>query len=242
MVATIIATTPVRVAANRADLSAFLERAHRMAGFPGPVRADIRIEKDGEQVDRAVLIVDPAAGKEFFAMQSAGWRALLPLSWGTGKAAISKDAKATAMGVDDPLPKTALRPFEFFPFWQTDYSTAFISDSNRMEKTITLYAPPKTPYTLFVITFDKEKIVPLAIKYYKDNMNTLVRLRRDTDHIMVGSRPRPQSIEIRDFTDNSTTVLSLVWRTLDNVPPGVTDDAAFATASVTWPAEPVAAR
>ena len=129
---------------------------------------------------------------------------------------------------------------EFFPFWETDYSTAFISDSSRLAKTITLYARDEVPYILFVITFDKAKLVPLATKYYKDQMNNLVRMRNDSDHVMVGSRPRPRKIEITDFGENRTTRLALRWRILDSVPAGVTSEAGFHNAEIEWAGETVA--
>ncbi len=229
-------------AASVSDLAAFLERAERMAEFPGAVRADITIKRDGEVVDTAVLIIDPKSKREFLALRKAGWRALVPLAWGRGKAIAKQGAPARILGVDDPLPGSDLRPMEFFPFWRTDYSTAFISDSNRLEKTITLYAPANTPYVLFVITFDKEKLVPLVTKYYRENMNNLVRLRRDSNFVMVGSRPRPQRIDITNFADHTETELELRWSVLDQVPSGLMDEARFDKIALEWPAEPVAAR
>jgi hypothetical protein len=73
-------------------------------------------------------------------------------------------------------------------------------------------------------------------------MNNLVRLRRDSEFVMVGSRPRPTQIEIRDFTENSTTVYQLTWRALDSVPAGLTQESSFDKAAIEWPTEPVAAR
>ena len=224
------------------DLSAFLERAEQMSLFPKPVRADIKITRDEKPVDAAVLIFDPTANREFFALKSSGWRALMPIGWGEGKAVTSAGKSPVTHSSDEPLGTTGLRGMEFFPFWKTDYTTAFVSDSNRTEKTVTLYAKTGLPYVLFVITFDKEKLVPLAIKYYRDNMNNLVRLRRDSDFVMVGSRPRPRHIELRDFTENTNVVYEFTWRTLDSVPEGLTKDQTFYKAQLDWPTEPIAAR
>lgn len=224
------------------DLAAFLERTEKMAAYPHPVRADIRLVH-GDFADDAVVIIDPSAKRQFLALKSSGWRALMPLDWSAGKAAdTTTGTKVATFGSDQPLPRTDLRAMDFFPFWEGDYDKAFISDTNRLEKTVTLYARPGLPYVLFVITFDKEKLVPLAMKFYKDTVNNLVRLRRDTDIVMVGARPRPRHIEIQDFAENSTTTLDLTWRTLDSVPAGLTDDAAFQKADIDWPTEPVATR
>jgi hypothetical protein len=240
LLATSLAGSPARAWAS--DLSAFLDRAEQMALFNRPVRADIKVMRDDKLIDTAVLMVDPAAKRQFLALKSTGWRALLPIGWGQGKAVPAAGKSAVSLSMDDPLPETSLRGMEFFPFWKTDYNTAFVSDSNRLEKTVTLYGREGVPYVLFVLTFDKEKLVPLAIKYYKDNMNNLVRLRRDADFVMVGSRPRPRRIEIRDFTENSTTTYDIAWQALDSVPAGVMQESSFDKAAIEWPSEPIAAR
>jgi hypothetical protein len=224
------------------DLAAFLTRAEQMATYNRPARADIKINRDDKLVDTAVLVIDPTANRQFFALKSSGWRALLPLAWGEGKVVSKTGGKAVSFGMDEPLPQTSLRPMEFFPFWKTDYNSAFVSDSNRLEKTVTLYGRGGVPYVLFVLTFDKEKLVPVSIKYYKDNMNNLVRLRRDSDFVMVGSRPRPRHIDIRDYTENSTTTYDLTWSALETVPEGLTKESSFDKAAIEWPSEPIAAR
>jgi hypothetical protein len=239
--AVVLALTGPPILAWGSDLAAFLERAERMATFSRPVRADIKITRDGKVVDTALLVIDPNTNREFVALKSSGWRALLPIGWGQGKAMTAQGSAPVAFGVDDPLPATDLRGMEFFPFWKTDYTTAFVSDSNRLEKTVTLYARD-VPYVLFVITFDKEKMVPVVIKYYKDNMNNLVRLRRDSDFVMVGSRPRPRHVEIRDFTENTATTFDITWHSLESVPPGLTEESSFHTTAIEWPNAPIASR
>ncbi len=228
--------------ANRSDLVAFLERTERMGDFQAPVRADITIHNKDGAVEEAVLIVSPQHKRQFFAFKSTGWRALMPVGWGIGKAIKAAGDKPTACGVDEPLSGTDLRAMEFFAFWHTDYSTAFISDSNRLEKTVTLYAPDETPYILFVITFDKAKLVPLATKYYKNQMSNLVRMRKDSDHVMVGSRPRPQKIEIDDYAENTKTTIELSWKVLESVPAEAMDEVKFGEAKIDWRGPSVAAR
>jgi hypothetical protein len=220
--------------ANTADLTAFLERTERMAAFTGAVRADIRISRGGTVVDEAVVVVDSKAARAFIAQKSSGWRALVPLGWNSGTAA-KPGAKPGPFAADEPIPGTDLRAIDFTPFWKGDYANAFISDANRLEKTITLYPAKQLPYVLFVVTFDKEKLVPLTSKFYRENMNNLVRLRRDSDFAMVGSRPRPRHVEIQDFAENTSTVLDISWQTLETVPAGLTDDTAFQKTEIAWP-------
>jgi hypothetical protein len=221
-------------AVARTDLDAFLERTERMSEYPMPARADITILTGDGKTEEAILIVDPASGKQFFAVKSTGYRALSPMDWTGGKAVAKAGAAAVAHGADEPFAELDLRPMEFFGYWAGDYQTAFISDDNRLEKTVTVYAKEEVPYILFVITFGKEKLVPLIAKFYKDQMNNLVRIRKDSDHVMVGSRPRPQKIVITDYTDNDETTLSLAWKSLDSAPVELFRDASFDSANIEW--------
>lgn len=214
------------------DLVAFLERTERMASYPKAVAADISIER-GESWDQAFVAVSPDAGKLFLAVHSSGWRALMPLDWNDGVAV--NDGTRKPWKADQPAPGTDLRPMEFFPFWRSNYAMAFISDENRTEKTITFYTDKVSPYQLMVITFDKTRLVPTMVKYYQGSMNTLVRLRRNSNFSMVGSRLRPQSIAFDDFQENRHSKCRLRWRILDELPPGLFSEKTFAEATIDWP-------
>ncbi len=214
------------------DLVAFLERTERMASYPKAVAADISIEH-GDSHDRAFVAVNPEAGKLFLAVRSSGWRALMPLDWNDGIAV--RDGKRKPWKADQPAPGTDLRPMEFFPFWRSNYGMAFISDENRTEKTITFYTDKVSPYELIVITFDKTRLVPTMVKYYQGAMNTLVRLRRNSDFSMVGSRLRPRSIVFDDFQENRHSKCRLRWRILDEVPADLFSENTFAEATIAWP-------
>ncbi len=220
--------------ASRADLTAFLERAGKMAEHNRAVRADMSIELPDGSRDTAVLIIAPEKDRSFIAFRSSGWRALMPLSWGQGKAVRSEGGKPETLDVDDPLSGTDLRAMEFFAFWDARIESAFISDSSRNEKTITLYTPDGVPYILFVVTFDKTQLVPVSMKYYRDEMSNLVRVRNDAGHKMVGSRPRPSSIEITDYSENTRSEIKLQWSTLDRIPDALLDEATFHSAEVDW--------
>lgn len=226
--------------ATRSDLASFLERAERMFAHNRPVRADIKIRTSDGATDDAVVIIDPEHNRQFFALKSTDWRALSPLDWNKGKAIEKTGAPLVEHGADDRLGGTDLRAMEFFVFWKTDYSKAFISDDNRLEKTVSLYATDERPYQLFVITLDKTKMIPVLSKYYKDSLRNLVRIRRDSDHVMVGSRPRPRKIVITDYTENRETTFELAWRTLESLPEGLMTDSAFHKADIDWAQDPLA--
>jgi len=226
--------------AGPSDLASFLERAERMFAHNRPVRADITIHRNDGSNDSAVLIIDPETNRQFFALKSTGWRALSPLNWTPGKAIEKAGASPVDHGADELLAGTDLRAMEFFVFWKTDYSKAFISDDSRLEKTISLYADDTLPYRLFVVTLDKTRMIPVLTKYYKDSLRNLVRIRRDSDHVMVGSRPRPQKIVITDYSENRESTFELSWHALESLPEGLMTDTAFNKAAIDWPQDSLA--
>jgi hypothetical protein len=232
--AAIAVLAPVdHASATRSDLVAFLERSERMVSHTRAVRADLTITTSDGSTSKAVAIVDPKGERVFYAAGKS-WRALAPLKWNaTGKVSTSTDAKPTSFGPDDRLGDTDLRPIDFFPFWAVaDYGSAFVSDNTRLEKTVTLYAPDENPYMLFVLTFDKEKIVPVIVKYFSGQMNNMARIRTDSDHVMVGARPRPRKIVINNYEDNISTTYKIDWKLLESIPQGLFDDSTFYTAAL----------
>lgn|GEM_PF-993596 len=211
-----------RAQAASGDLAAFLARAKRMSTLTKPVRADVTVTRADRSTDQAILIVDPRTpGSQYMSVAASGWRSLMPLAWKPGHVVRKTSAEPKSFGPDEPIAGTDLRPMDFFAPWAQDFDTAFISDESRLEKTVTLYAAPGTPYSLYVVTFDKAMIVPRVIKYYRGDFTNLVRLREDSDYTMVGSRPLPQAITIHDYTENSQTGLRLKWSVLEHVPNGL---------------------
>lgn len=177
------------------------------------VEADVTIrEADGSET-RGHVVIDPASGgTTVFEQTGLGWKSETPLAWKEGKAVTKTGAASTPIGVDDVLAGSGLRGLDFFPFWKTDYDRAFTSDENTLEQTVSLYADSGRPYSLYVITFDKAKLVPRMIKFYKDTFSNLVRIRTDKDWVMVGSRPRPTEILIKDFAGNSLRTYKFEWK------------------------------
>ena len=226
-VAALSMAVPASSPASMAELHAFLQRAERMASPTHILRAKLNIKTgDGDPV-KAVLLISPGNDPRMVIdVPAADWRALLPFGWGRGMVARG-ERRPVAMSVDEVMPGTDLRPMEFFGFWKTDYTTTFVSDENTREKTVTIYPPEGVPYELFVIAFDKARMVPLTSKYYTGSMSNLTRLRTDSNHVMVGSRPHPTHIEIRDYTENRTTTVDLGWSVLAELPDGITADASF---------------
>ncbi len=237
LLAAAVAIFATKAPANISDLTAFIQRAEKMAQLNRALRADVRVTRADGSHDTAVILADPGRGRAFVAVESDGFRALSPLDWKPGTAIAKSGAARGAHGADDPLGALGLRAADLFPAWAHDYATAFISDETTQEKTVTIYGKKEFPYILFVVTFDKERLVPTLIKYYRERLNNLVRLRKDESYVMVGARPRPQKITVTDYTDNVTTTYDIVWTEADTLPAALFDEKTFATAEVPWRAD-----
>jgi hypothetical protein len=202
--------------AHAGDLAAFLERAERMATANEKVEANVTVREADGTTRKAHLAIDPAAGGTLvFEQPDLGWKSETPLAWKEGKAVSKTGAASAAIGVDDPLGGTDLRGIDFFPFWHTDYSKALSSDENTTDQTVTLYTDAGRPYSLYVITFDKAKLVPKMIKLYRNGFSNLVRIRTDQNYVMIGSRPRPTEVLIRDFAGNTLRTYAFEWKLVD---------------------------
>ncbi len=191
------------------DLVAFLDRAEQMYTPHRIVRADIELVGEGDDARHYVLVLDPTSGQQLIYGREDGSRSVTAMAWGD---------EAENGRLDTPAPGSDLRPMEWFPFWKTDYAGAFISDENRTEKTVSLYAEDGRPYMLFVVSFDKTKLVPTLVKYYTGSLSNLIRIRTDSDHVVVGARPRPTKILVQDYSENTTREYRLTWSELDAAP------------------------
>jgi len=223
--------------ASVSDLTAFLQRAEKMAQINRALRVDVRVTRGDGSQDAALILADPARLRAFVAVRSDGFRALAPLQWKAGISVARTGATPSTLSADDPLGALGLRSTDLFPPWAHDYTTAFISDETPHEKTVTVYGKKAIPYSLFVMTFDKERLVATLTKYYRERLNNLVRLRKDESYVMIGARPRPQKITITDYVDNSTTSYDLIWSEVESLPDALFDETTFATAEVPWPGD-----
>jgi hypothetical protein len=204
---------PIARPAHAGDLAAYLERVERMNTANEKVEADVVVREADGTTRSLRLSIDPAGdGRLVLEDAASGWKSETPLAWKEGTVVRKTGDKPATIGVDEPLAGTDLRGIDFFPFWKTDYGRALTSDENVREHTISLYADKGRPYSLYVVTFDKEKMVPRMLKFYRDSFNNLVRIRTDKGWVMVGSRPRPGAMLVKDFAANTLRTYTFSWR------------------------------
>jgi hypothetical protein len=230
-----IARTPVLATID--DLEKFLRTVAETTEVTVPLRADGELDVVTPKSTRrlpAVLIVRPPADLYIELRQTATKAILLT----TGQAyVVKKDvAKAEAFAQDASLADSDFAREDLEPFRLSHYTDWRISDESGGEVTVTLY-PRASAYSLEVVTIDREKMVPVKILYYRERLNNLVKMRRDSDYVLIGRKWRPALITMENFTLRTHSTFTLHWTQNPTFPPELFDPIFLPRPSViVWPA------
>lgn len=93
----------------------------------------------------------------------------------------------------------------------------------------------ESAYVYRAYTFDKGRTIPLKVQFYAKTLNNLVKLRTDSDHVLIGKKWFPGKIEIQNFEDNSKATLTIHWSQAASVPPEILAPESFGGAApVPW--------
>ena len=101
----------------------------------------------------------------------------------------------------------------------------------------------ESAYVYRAYTFDKVKTLPMKVQFYAKTLNNLVKLRTDSEHVLVGKKWFPGRVEIQNFPENSKVVLTIKWSQAASAPPELFAPESFGGAAlVPWdaPAAPAA--
>lgn len=222
-------------AARAEDLQSFLDAATGAVLPRATVRADgelVTTSPDGSTRDRLAIVQRPN-GDVYYELHASGVRALL-LADGTARVVPGPGKRSTAFPLDAPLGTSELTAEDLRPFRAAHYSAPQIADRSADDVTV-LLTPEQSQYALQVITFDRAKKVPLVTKCYKDTINNLVKMRRDSGLTALAGTWLPGSITMENFPMRVVTTATLAWRESPEVP-ALFDPAALDRPSpLTWP-------
>ena len=220
-----VAWAPVRAETLDELLSAVAVQARA----PRPLRADVRIDRDGVAAGEAILL---ARGGRLYLETRAGARALLS----PGKVVVLRGGRIVRAAPDAVLDGTDLLLQDLEPFGVRAISTPQVSDETPERLVVTAAPTPPSAYVLLVHTIDRERAVILQTKYYRDSISNLVKIRRDDDFAEVGGRWRPAAIAVQAFRESTTTHLALAWREAPDAPAVLFTPAGLRTPSpLRWP-------
>ncbi len=218
------------------SLKEFLRDVEEATQVPVPLRGDGQIEVttgEASRRDQVAMIVRPPSDL-YIDFHQAGTKALIlnpqafQLKAGAGKA--EEFASEASLG-DTDFTREDLEPFRL-----SHYRDQRISDETATDVTITLF-PKDSQYSLVVVTFDREKKVPLKTLYYRETLNNLVKLRRDGDYALIGRKWMPTTTSMETFKLKTRTTFTLRWSQSASFPPELFDPVFLPRpSSLVWPA------
>lgn len=209
-----LGATVATPSARGEDIRGKLRPVATNARAPQPLRADGQITREGAAPVGVVLL---QRGDRLYLQTSTGTRALIR----PGRVVV-RDAKGlTRAAPDAPLPGTDLLLGDLAPFTVGDLATPQVSDDGPAGLVVTGAPARPSPYVLLVETIDPEHEIVVRVKYYRDTITNMVKMRRDYDPVEVAGRWRPSRITVEAFRPPNTTTLTLTWREAPDTPPAV---------------------
>jgi len=203
----------VAAPARGEDLAALLAAATSAARPSTTVRGEgelVSVSPEGT-VRHRIAIAQRPAGDLYVEVQSPVARALLPTS---GAALLAAGAAPAPFPADAALAASEFSREDLQPFDAGRFGSPTIVDRGADDTTVSL-DPRDSQYSLQVITFDREKRVPIKVMSYKDTLSNLLKMRRESGHVLVGGRWLPTEITIENFPLKTTSTLTLQWTTVD---------------------------
>ena len=239
---TVLATLllAVTVSTARADMESlkeFLHSAEETAQLSAALRADgdfAVTSATGMRHDQVVILLRPVADT-YIELRQEGTKALIT---GSGEQAyvLKRGAsKAEPFAADATFADSDFTREDLEPFHMARYKDGRISDETGAEITVTLF-PGTSEYSLVVVTFDREKKVPVKVLYYKDTLSNLVKMRQDSGHVLVGRKWMPTTVTMETFKLRTQTTFTLKWSQEPTFPPELFDQVFLPRPSgVVWP-------
>ena len=222
--------------ADMESLEQFLRSAEAASQVTVPLRGDGRFDITSPEAlgstPVAVIIRPPA---DMFIELGLGIKAQL-LSPGEPAYLLKKDAaKAETFPLDASFAESDFTRQDLEPFRLSDFKDWRISDDGLSDITVTLF-PKSSQYSLVVMTFDREKKVPLKTLYYRETLNNLVKMRRDNDYVLVGRKWMPTVVSMETFKLRTSATFTFRWSQSPSFPPELFDPAFLPRPSgIVWP-------
>jgi len=216
--------------AARADvenLEQFLRDCEAATHVTAPLRGDGQLEvtlPSSTTRSAAVVIIRPPIDT-YVGLPDFGLQALL-LGDGHASRVVAGASTAEVFAAEATLGDSDFTQEDLQPFRVARYKGWRISDENANDVTVMLF-PTSPQYSLVVITFDREKRVPLKTLYYRDTVNNLVKMRRDSSYALVGGTWRAATISMETFKLRTHSTLTLQWTEPPTFPPQLFDPASL---------------
>lgn len=207
------------------------------------LRADIEIALEtykGPRKTQAIAFFAP--GKEalwYWQMKEPGLEALVRGS--EHKVMQRSGGSLKTMSIGETIADLGISYEDLSRFVSDDYKLWQIADEGTDVVLAGGHPQVESAYVYRAYTFDKARALPLKVQFYVKTLNNLVKLRIDSEHVLVGKKWFPGTIEVQNFPENSKVTLTIHWSQAATVPPELLAPESFGgTSPVPW-TTPVAA-
>lgn len=236
----ILLVIPTTGDAAPVDLNSFLPEMEEVAKPNVTLRADGTLttaNPDGTHSDQILMV--HREGNDLLIELKQGTKALLLKGGEEAYIAMAGVKEATRFAPDADFAGSELTREDLQPFVASRYNkTPRIVDQTAQLVQVALF-PLQSQYSMVVITFDREKKVPIKEMYYQKTLNNLVKMRRDSNHVLVGRRWLPTRITMERFALRNTSTLELAWSQAPDVAPELFQSAFLQRPSnLAWPPAP----
>ena len=205
------------------------------------LRADVAITVEtplGNHATTAIAIFAPGKDARWYWQQRDP--ALRALVIGADRKVLEQQGNTTGtVPIGAPLDTLGIAYEDLSRFIVDDFKTWQITDEAADHILVGMHPAVESAYVYRAYYFDKEKTVPLRTQFYAKTLNNLVKLRLDADHILIGKKWMPTTIDIQNYPDNSTAHLKIKWTPNTNAPPEILVASSFpATSPLPWESAP----
>lgn len=208
------------------------------------MRADIAIALDtykGPRKTEAVAFFAPGKDARWYIQLKEPAVAAL-VRGAERKVMVRTDGSIKTTAIGEPIADLGVSYEDLSRFVVEDFKLWQIADDTGDTVLAGGHPQVESSYVYRAYTFDKERTIPLKVQFYQKTLNNLVKLRTDSDHVLVGKKWFPQTIEIQNFPENSKAKLSIKWSQAATVPPELLAPESFPSAApVPWTAPAAAA-
>jgi hypothetical protein len=196
-------------------------------------RADITVALDtykGPRATQAIAFFVPGKDARWYLQLKEP--ALTALVLGSERKVMQRtDGSIKTVGIGEPIDDLGIAYEDLSRFIPDDFKLWQITDESPDTVLAGAHPAVESAYVYRAYTFDKTRTIPLKVQFYVKTLNNLVKLRTDSDHVLVGKKWLPGKIEIQNFPENSKATLTVHWSQAATAPPELLARESFPSAS-----------
>jgi len=197
------------------------------------LRADIAVSLEtykGPRTTQAIAIFAPGKDAHWYLqLKDPGLTALV---LGSDRKVMERtDHTIRTVALGEPIADLGVSYEDLSRFVADEFKLWQIADESTDTVLVGAHPAGESAYVYRAYTLDKTRTIPLKVQFYAKSLNNLVKLRTDSDHVLIGKKWFPGTIEVQNFPENSTVKLAIRWSQASTTPPELLAAESFANSS-----------